>query len=195
MIFSIEGIMGCGKTTFITRLAESLVTKGYKVILYPEFVPSTLQNYLRNPRRYTFQFQKEILLNRIKIIDDAKKYSETGYIVLLDRSTYGDMAFIRHHVKKGNLSEKQGNKLLDKMPHTPGIIYYIDINYDEVLRRIANRKRPGECDVYTEEYLARFSLFYKNQLDNYVSKYFSGNVEEVDIEDLLMENTSNFCAD
>ena len=178
--------MGCGKTTFITSLAESLVTKNYKIIVYSEFIPSSLRNYLRNPRRYTFQFQKEILLNRINVIREAKKQSEAGNIVLLDRSTYGDVAFIRYHVMKGNLTPKQADILIEQMPHTPGIIYYIDININEIHRRITLRGREGE-KVYTEEYLTNFSTFYKNEVDKYVTKYFTGEVREIDIEDLILE--------
>lgn len=179
--------MGSGKSTFISALAESLVTRGYKIIVYEEFIPSSLENYLRNPRRYTFQFQKEIVLNRIKTMNEAVELSSNGNIILVDRSTYGDIAFIRDHERKGNLTKKQAELLIDSMPHTPGTIYYLDISNEEILRRISSRNRPGETR-YTKNYISKFSLFYRSQLDKYVTKYFSGNLEDVIIEDLLLEN-------
>lgn len=187
MIFTVEGIMGSGKSTFISTLSESLVTRGYKIIVYEEFIPSSLNKYLHNPKRYTFQFQKEIVLNRIKIIREAIELSSSGNIVLIDRSTYGDIAFIRDHIRKGNLSKKQGEILIQEIPHTPGIIYYLDIDDEEVLRRISSRNRPGETR-YTRKYISEFSKFYRSQLDKYVAKYFSGNIDDVNIEDLIIEN-------
>ena len=187
MIFTVEGIMGSGKSTFISALAESLVTRGYKIIVYEEFIPSSLTMYLCNPRRYAFQFQKEIVLNRIKMINQAIELSSRGNIVLIDRSTYGDIAFIRDHVRKRNLTKTQGELLIREMPHTPGIIYYLNIDNDEVLRRISSRNRLGET-IYTMSYISKFSSSYKSELDKYVTKYFTGNIEDVVIEDLLIEN-------
>jgi deoxyadenosine/deoxycytidine kinase len=101
-IIAIEGNIGSGKTTLINILKNKLISEGKKVKVLDEPINEHLLNlYLSDRKRYGLMFQFVMLGLRLDCHKRSLKYSDKGYIVLLDRSLYGDKVFCKLHLEYG----------------------------------------------------------------------------------------------
>lgn len=115
-IYTIEGIIGVGKTTLGRSAERYLNNIGLKEKFYPEYVnKELLAQYIGNMKRYAYSFQMIMLCKRIEIYREAERLAETGGVALIDRSIIGDMTFARMQKDNGNFTEDEWNIYLSLM--------------------------------------------------------------------------------
>src|SRR5687767_9035911 len=95
-VFTIEGIIGAGKTTLGKSLEQFLNECGIKTRFFPEYInKDLLSQYIGDMKRYAYSFQLIMLCKRIEIYRIAEAFASTGGVALIDRSIIGDMSFAR----------------------------------------------------------------------------------------------------
>src|SRR4051812_7244364 len=93
-VFTIEGIIGVGKTTLGRSLEKMLNDNGIATKFFPEYVnKDLLGQYIGNMHRYAYSFQLIMLCKRIEIYREAERFAATGGVAIIDRSIVGDMTF------------------------------------------------------------------------------------------------------
>jgi len=99
----------------------------------------------------------------------AKKYSEHGYLVLLDRNFVGYTVFLKTLYKQKCLTEDQYQYLINEVkkinPVYEKIIHIQDLPF-ACLKRIKHRNRPYEQYI-TLDYLLEIDITYNNVLSEY----------------------------
>jgi dTMP kinase len=162
-LFVFEGIDGSGKTTQLRRAAETVRTRGLRVV---ELVEPTNGPYGRQiraasragGRRPPASEEAELfILDRMEDVQqNIAPALQRGDVVLLDRYYFSTIAY-------------QGARGLDPddirrrnesfAPH-PDLVLYFDVPLDEAMRRIESQ-RPGATDLFERrDYLARVKEIY-----------------------------------
>tara|TARA_B100000513_G_scaffold193663_1_gene121347 strand:+ start:306 stop:1037 length:732 start_codon:yes stop_codon:yes gene_type:complete len=177
-VFTIEGNIGSGKSTFIPELRKTLNTiekNGfhYNIIYLTEPVniwesikdtsgKNIIENFYENNKKYAFSFQMMAYISRIHQIKEVLKKAYNT-IVICERSIFTDKnVFAKMLYDSNNIEEieyqiylKWFDEFHKDIPYK-GIIY-IKTNPDTCLERIAKRNRQGEtipieylinCDKY-----------------------------------------------
>ena len=145
----IEGLDGCGKSTQIQRLADSLKKRGEKVYITAEPTSFETGAYLR---RILSESQKKnmylqaalFLADRLEHITHPefgiKRYLEEGYTVISDRYYYSSFAY------QGTASDidwVMDINLKCKEMLTPDLCIFLDVNPDTCKERIDRvREKP-----------------------------------------------------
>ena len=76
-IYTIEGIIGVGKTTLGKSLEKFLNERGIKTKFYPEYVnKDLLDQYIKNMKQYAYSFQLVMLFKRLEIYREAVRFSK-----------------------------------------------------------------------------------------------------------------------
>ena len=95
MIIYIEGNIGSGKTTFCRLLAEHYKKRDKQILLEPvdewmtlkdEDGTNLLERFYGDQEKWSFAFQMNSFISRVKKIQDADK----GKILFVERSVYTD---------------------------------------------------------------------------------------------------------
>ena len=173
----IEGVIGCGKSTLIEEL------KNYLNILDDEFIcikepieewmnmkneknKNLFQSYVTNRKRWSFTFQINAILSKIKQLEEIPQENK---MILLERSIYTDyhifskLAFDNHDmdINEWNIYQKcfQEIEKNNQNIETDGYIY-IQTNPETCLNRINKRNRKGENKI-TKEYI--YQLYEKHE--------------------------------
>ena len=113
----IDGIICAGKTTLLNASKAKLNSNGIKTkVLYESPNPVMLDLFYTDMRQYAFCMQMHMLQQRQRMHDTATAYKGThkeytshkkGARVWLDRTLWGDMAFILLNYESGNISDKE----------------------------------------------------------------------------------------
>jgi deoxyadenosine/deoxycytidine kinase len=165
----IEGLIGVGKSTLGHNLEKLLNENGIECKFYEEYVNSELlQQYIENMEKYSYSFQLVMLLKRIEIYKEARNYTKSGGIAIIDRSLLGDYAFALMQHKHGNISDSEmiAYKSICKQEDLPepDIIVYLNADVEICMNRITKRGRPGETKGYSEQYLYDLKSVYNEIL-------------------------------
>ena len=152
---AIEAPIGAGKTKLCTLLKNSISTQAE--VTYEDIPIDPLNKYIADMEGEALNFQTAVYKRRVKQLNDADKIVKEGKIAFLDRSIYGDYAFMDMHKKAKRLNDTQIKKIksLSNNSVLPDLVVYLSINVTTSLKRIKKRGRPGE-EGYTEEYLTEF---------------------------------------
>lgn len=184
LLFSLEGNVGAGKTTFLKRLETSLDAEGIssEVVYEPveewmvpltgvEEHPSLFSLYYKDKARYGFAFQMFALQTRVKRLLSALKEQKAKVIIcerchLSDYEIFGKMLRDSGAISLNEYMVYQGwvtlsAQLLDE--HMKGIIY-LRTTPVICIDRILIRSRPGEEQI---------SLDYISKLHEYHERWLS----------------------
>lgn len=148
IVIVLAGMIGVGKTTYTTRIAESLHTQPFFEAVDDNPI---LTKYYENPEKYGFALQIYFLNKRFKSIKES--FSNQNNV--LDRSIYEDALFTKINVDNGNISQEEYQlylELLDNMMEeidnlpkkAPDLLIYLDADFDHILQNIAKRGRTFE---------------------------------------------------
>lgn len=164
-VYSIEGNIGCGKTTVINKFKEM----GYTV--FEENITDwgiLLNYYYSDRRRWAFTLQIKILICFIKQFMEcvSSKKEHKDNIIFMERSMLSSNIFIKMCDEERNFTAKEKEVLKDfydilftKQSHT----IYIDLDPDECLKRIKTRGRQCEKNIDID-YLKKIHNEYHNMI-------------------------------
>ncbi|MEY8461798.1 deoxynucleoside kinase [Streptococcus merionis] len=185
----LAGMIGVGKTTYTSRLAEALGTQAF---FEPVDNNPILDKYYHDPDKYGFALQIYFLNKRFKSIKQA--YLENDNV--LDRSIYEDALFTYINTLQGNISQEEYNlylELLDNMMEeidglpkkAPDLLVYLNGSFDHILNNIEKRGRSYELPTEEnglEDYYRLLHSHYQEWYDNYnYSPKMVINTEQFDI--------------
>ena len=162
----LAGMIGVGKTTYTSNLADELGTTPF---YEPVETNPILDKYYEDPERYGFSLQIYFLNKRFKSIKEA--YREDNNV--LDRSIYEDSLFTYINTLQGNISEEEFRiyqELLDNMleelegmpKKAPDLLIFLDGSFEHIMDNIRKRGRVYEQpsdDNGLEDY---YRLLYDN---------------------------------
>jgi deoxycitidine kinase/deoxyguanosine kinase len=155
-IISIEGNVGCGKSTFVQTLKEHFKDKN--VFILPEPVDqwlqikdeegNILQHYYKDQKKYSFAFQMMAYISRLAIL---KKAMEAGYEYIItercletDRNVFCQMLYDDKLINE--IEFQIYNKWFDEFKMKPREQIYVYMRCDPVIayERVKTRGRPEE---------------------------------------------------
>lgn len=170
-VYTIEGIIGVGKTTVGRSLEKYLNDIGITAKFFPEYVnKELLRQYIGDMKRYAYCFQMVMLCKRIEIYREAERFAATGGVAFIDRSIIGDMTFARMQYVNGNFTEAEWNTYLSLMKQeiqlTPHASLFLDCSSQTSLERIKLRGIKAEIKGYTAEYIQQLHDAYMVSIEN-----------------------------
>lgn len=203
-IIIIEGLIGCGKTTFCKSIKNMLINRGQKVYFFNEsFNFDLLQLYLSDRKKYAFSFQSIMAMERKRVLKDAQQMSKDGYIVIIDRGLLGDYSFAKMLFQNGlinndewltyhsllfgsNDNEILTNNFFENIDNCR--VIYLECSPEIAFERMVKRNRLGEKESYSLKYFQHLDKCYKQTLDEFYpkTKYIDWN-QFIDIEEQLID--------
>ncbi|MFQ8931633.1 MAG: deoxynucleoside kinase [Lactococcus lactis] len=176
MLIVLAGTIGAGKSSLAKALGEHLKTD-----VFYEAVDNNpvLDLYYQDPQKYAFLLQIYFLNKRFESIKMAYRQDNN----VLDRSIFEDELFLTLNYKNGNVTKTEleiyqdllANMLeeLDGMPKKrPDLLVYIDVSFETMLSRIAQRGRSFE-QIENQEGLKDY---YAQVHDEYPDWYKNYNI-------------------
>jgi len=165
----VEGIIGCGKTTFSKEVGKRL---NLRIIEEPVDSNPYLEKFYKDPKKYAFGMQMHLLHVRYAMQQIAS-YEATGAGgangAILDRSLSGDRVFAKLHCKAGNIDPLDwqtyelaySNMARSLLP--PTVLIFLDVQPETAYDRMKKRNRAAESGVPIE-YLRDLYHGYKELL-------------------------------
>lgn len=173
-VFTIEGIIGVGKTSLGKSLEKYLNNINIKAKFYPEYVNKELLcQYINDMKKYAYSFQLVMLFKRIEIYREAERFAASGGVALIDRSIIGDMTFAHLQKNNGNFTDEEWETYLSVMKQeiqlTPTASIYLKCTLDIAMQRINKRGIEAEIKGYTIEYLEQLNDAYECAIANCIN--------------------------
>jgi deoxyadenosine/deoxycytidine kinase len=152
----VEGIIGCGKTTFTKEVGKRL---NLRVLQEPVDSNPYLEPFYKDPKKYAFAMQIYLLHKRFAMqqLASMEATGVGGYEgAILDRSLAGDRVFAKLHRDAGNIEhldwqnyeECYGIMCRTLLPPTRFI--FLDVQPETAYERMKNRNRDAEAGVPLE---------------------------------------------
>lgn len=201
-IISIDGNIGCGKSTIIKNL-EKIYMKNNNIIFLEEPLnewnkikdgdKTILEKYYENIEKYAFCFQMMTFITRYIIIKDIIDKNPNA-IIVTERSLYTDKYIFAKMLyetnKLDNIEYQVYNKWFDQFINTlpPHKYIYISSDPSNCLAKIKHRNRKGENNIEIEylELCKKFhdEMFTKIQPDMIINndKY---NLDSIEYNNML----------
>lgn len=189
----IEGNIGTGKSTFLEFLKNNLGNNNCSYIQEPvdQWIAlkdsqgkNILEYFYEDQDKWSFAFQMNSFISRIKKIEDHKKE-----INLIERSVYTDRyCFALNCFNEGKMTEIEYNIyckwhdwLCNRFPVKPQGLIYLKNSATECDRRIKERSRSAESGIPLD-YLEKLGQLH----DKWLNK--ESNVLEIELEYGIYEN-------
>lgn len=176
MMIVLSGMIGAGKSSLTTILAEHLGTQAF----YEQVDDNpVLPLFYADPKKYAFLLQIYFLNKRFASIKRALADDNN----VLDRSIYEDSLFFHINADMGRATEQEVqvyDELLDNMmeelPYAahkkaPDLLVHLKISYDKMLEHIKKRGRSYEQPENDSSLVG----YYHNLLDRYDAWYQNYN--------------------
>lgn len=168
-ILVLAGMIGVGKSTYTTMIADKLGTTPFYESVEDNEI---LEKYYEDAERWAFSLQIHFLNTRFKSIKEAFRCNNN----VLDRSAYEDSLFTYINYLQGNISKAEYDiytSLLDNMMEeldgmekkAPDLLIYLTGNFDTILEHIKMRGRDFEQVDNDPELLAYYKLLYEHYVD------------------------------
>lgn len=170
----LAGTIGAGKSSLAKALGEHLKTD-----VFYEAVDNNpvLDLYYQDLQKYAFLLQIYFLNKRFESIKMAYRQDNN----VLDRSIFEDELFLTLNYKNGNVTKTEleiyqdllANMLeeLDGMPKKrPDLLVYIDVSFETMLSRIAQRGRSFE-QIENQEGLKDYYAQVHNEYPDWYKNY------------------------
>lgn len=195
MMIVVAGKIGAGKSTLTELLSEVFEVDA---TFEPVNDDGLLELFYKDQTKYGFVFQISILTKRFDMIKKALS-TRNG---ILDRSIYEDAIFVQHLFEDGKLNQYEYeayHRLLDEMlwrvshipKQTPDAMVYVDIDFENEIKRINSRARDFELaeegsELYAyyqkhsklyDEWFEKFDAFPTIRIDANVLDYASNPVD------------------
>ena len=152
LFIAISGLIGSGKTTLATSLAEVM---GLPAYYEPVTDNEYLADFYKDTARHSFPMQVYLLNSRFQQHQQIIWQGKGG---VQDRSIYEDGIFAKMLADSGAMSERDYRCYralfanMSNFMRKPNLIVHLDISAEQSLERIKKRGRPCEASI-TLEYL------------------------------------------
>lgn len=159
---ALEGIDGSGKTTQVEELAEYFESKGKKVVrtreprkegIIGDLVSKILKGELRiPPKAFQYLFSTDRVIHLEEVVLPALK---EGKVVISDRSFWSAVVYGILDKSK-DYDYKEANQILIAQSilsfyhqfTAPDYTFYLHINLDEAMKRIAQKHEENAKEIY-----------------------------------------------
>jgi deoxyadenosine/deoxycytidine kinase len=182
LIYSVEGNIGAGKTTFLRAIEHSLCNQGrtdIRVIYEPvdnwskikdDEGKTILQNFYENPAKYAFPFQIMAFSSRLNLLrEEIKKYPDCK-IFLCERSLEADSQVFAKMLFEDGLMDTMSYQIYRQL-YENGIgeyavskTIYLRMEPETCMNRVGLRQREGE-DTITLDYLKKCHEYHETWLN------------------------------
>lgn len=145
----ISGLIGVGKSTLTTSLAEHL---GYEPFYEPVETNPYLELFYKDPNKYAYPMQEWLKHRRFAAYQAAAWGIRAGRFkgVVMDRSIHEDTVFAEINAKIGTIEDLnwrtylQGFQDFQIFCPEPDVYVYLDATPEQCHERILERGRPAE---------------------------------------------------
>jgi len=160
----IEGVIGVGKTSLATLLAEKLT--GRLVLENPEDNPF-LDNFYKDPRHYAFQTQLFFLLSRFKQQQELPEPDLFHPLVVADYLFAKDRIFAYINLSEAEIAlYEKVIALMEVRVRKADLVVYLQSSTERLMKNIRLRNRPYERDI-SEDYLRTLNEAYNHFFFHY----------------------------
>ena len=173
----IEGNIGAGKTTLVTKIAQDF---NAKTVLERFADNPFLPKFYEDPNRYAFSLEMSFLADRFQqISDDLAQFDLFKDFILADYHIFKSLIFAKVTLSEDEyrLYRKLFEIIYKEMPK-PDLYIYLYQNTDRLLENIKHRGRSYEQEI-PAEYLDKINRGY---LD-YIKSQTDLNVLIIDVSD------------
>lgn len=168
MLTVVAGLIGVGKTSLCTALPGKKFYEPVESNVY-------LEDYYREPHKFAFIMQMNILMKRFKMFQQAHWDSLNGVDCIADRSIYEDYAFALVQREEGYMDEKvfktyeEMHELFQSYLVFPDLILYLKAPVDTAMERINIRARDCEAGI-PREYMEKLNKAYERLMPQLAKK-------------------------
>lgn len=155
-----EGIDGSGKTSICSKISDSLIQRGYKVLQISEPSHSEIGLLLRNQMKNLHINQTSLALLYAADSYDIQERIEDGYdFVISDRNYLSTVAYQMMNV------DKEWLLMLHQFLKKPDMVFYLDVTVEAAIERI--KSRNGNIDFFeTSESLLQVKSNYEKLISD-----------------------------
>ncbi len=175
---AVEGVIGVGKTSLCTLLAEKL--NGNNVLENVDDNPF-IEDFYNSPSAYAFKTQLFYLISRFKQQLEIPQPDLFHSTIIIDYIFQKDRIFANVNLDDNELALY--NKVWDVLEPrivAPDLVVYLQASTDRLLKRIAKRGRNFEKQI-SREYLEALNTAYNDFFFHYESApVFIVNTDEID---------------
>ena len=194
MVIITAGMIGVGKTTLTSLIAEHFCTKAF---YEPVGDNPVLPLYYSDPKQYGFLLQIYFLNRRFDMIKQALADDNN----VLDRSIYEDALFTAENHKDGNITDAEMEvytQLLDNMmaelqklpKKAPDLLVYAETDFETILYRIKKRGRDYEQFDENDE-LRQYYFRIWSAYRDWFEAYDASPKIKIDLQTYDLEETAN----
>lgn len=194
MVIITAGMIGVGKTTLTSLIAEHFGTKAF---YEPVGENPVLPLYYSDPKQYGFLLQIYFLNRRFDMIKQALADDNN----VLDRSIYEDALFTAENHKDGNITDAEMEvytQLLDNMmselqklpKKAPDLLVYAETDFETILYRIKKRGRDYEQFDENDE-LRQYYFRIWSAYRDWFEAYDASPKIKIDLQTYDLEETAN----
>ena len=204
ILLSIDGNIGCGKSTLIDSL-QKLKETNIKLVYFQEPIniwntisndnKTLLEQYYENQQKYGFSFQMMVMLARITELKKLIKLNPDS-IIVMERSFYSDKYIfldMLYNKKVIDIYEYQiYNLWYESIVQDLPTHYYIYLTStpESCIEKIKLRNRVGEQNIkieYLDELHNYHEKFFNNSNDLIKNKWWKTVYNYSDISDILIQ--------
>ncbi len=147
LFIGIAGMIGAGKSTLATALAEHLgIAAYYEPVEDNEY----LEDFYRDTKKYSFAMQVYLLNRRFQ---QHQEIIWRGRSAVQDRTIYEDAVFAKMLAKNDLMDERDYATYVQLFRHMsnfmcrPSVIVYLDVSPESSAQRIRMRSRDVESEI------------------------------------------------
>lgn len=172
-VFSVEGNIGVGKSTFLKKLNEQF--NELEVILEPHKHwqsingKNLLDFFYKNMQRWAYSFETYALMTRISCLDKIEESKKNIFVlersIMTNYNTFGKACYL-----SGLMNEMEWvmygefyNWIIEKEKNKPNFFIYLRASPDTCYERINKRKRSEEERI-EKNYLEILHQYHDNWL-------------------------------
>ncbi len=189
---AIEGVIGAGKTSVASRLADRLNAR----LVLENFEDNPfLEKFYSDPRAYAFRAQMFFLLERFSQLQELHQKELFRNYVVSDYIFEKDKIFAYMNLNDDELKiYEQVVQALDRNVVNPDLVVYLQSSVERLMRNIRQRNRRIEKEI-TEQYIENlndaYNYFFSRYKNSRVMIVNCGEADFVnnpaDFEDLVNE--------
>ncbi|AHL67605.1 thymidine kinase [Chloriridovirus anopheles1] len=158
-VVTIDGIIGCGKSSLIAQLSED-----FTCFQEPVHEWSLLQNFYEDMKTYSAPFQYQVLFSYHKLYSTFKNVKDK---VILERCPWSSRyIFTEMLVENKFVSQDEYDmytKFYDKIAFATDLYIYLKVDTDVAYNRILQRDRAAERSLRLD-YLQQLNAKYDQQI-------------------------------
>lgn len=199
-IVTIEGNIGSGKSTLVSKLKDVLSPDKYVFVREPVDVwlsirdangISILEKFYKDQEKYAFPFQMMAYISRLHLLKETIKLNQNKIIVmerccLTDKNVFAKMLHDEGKIEDVNydIYLKWFDEFLGDVEYSK--IIFVDTDPKICSERINKRDRSGESQI-SIDYLRKCHQYHIDWLSNHNILHLDGNHEFETNDDILKE--------